>query len=267
LVNRGKRELTRWLICFLAITALVVLAIWLNPWQGRLLARYWQNQWDTVRDEEATDLAERIAALGTNGIAALVAGIASERQSVVAAARQVLCREVNSWERLPTGEASVRLAILIESLAAESERFSPPARATAAELAVRALLWPTDGAVVERSRLVADCTRVLKASGDRPANHVALQELVPPRAVRRRGPVQLVSFEEPSRTPLRNMAQRAGHRLPNDLVEVQPLERAASGDAAAALAESDRPRPLMPDPAARKLVPHGDRPKAGDETP
>jgi len=255
-VNRGKAvKLARWLSCCLAMAALVVLALWLNPWQGRLLARRWEARWTTVRDDEATDLAERIAALGTDGIEALVAGMGSPRESVVAAARQALCREVNRWERLPAGEASLKLAILIESLAAHSERLSPPARATAADLAVRVLLWPTDGAVVERSRLVADCTRVLKASHGRPTNHTVRQEPRRLRATQRRGPVQLVSFEEPAGPTAPRDIERAGHHLPIDLVEVQPLERALADDAAGALAEHGPPRRLVPDPAAGRIAP------------
>ncbi|HUY35525.1 MAG TPA: hypothetical protein VMV69_22470 [Pirellulales bacterium] len=255
-------KLARWLSCCLAMTAMVVLAIGLNPWYGRLVARHWQDEWATVRDEEATDLAERIAALGTPGIGALVAGMGSQRESVVDAARWVLCREVDDWERLPAGEASVRLALLIESLAAQSEQFSPPARVTAADLAVRVLLWPTENAVVERSRLVADCACVLKASGDRTAGHVAHQKLIPHRAAARRGPVQLASFDEPARAT-RSVAERIGRRLPSGLVEAQPLERATSGDTAPLWAEGT-PRRLALDPAARRLVSTG-RPPSSDE--
>jgi hypothetical protein len=266
-VNRGKAvKLTRWLSCCLAMAALVVLAIWLTPWQARLLARNWQARWATVPDEEATNLAERIAALGSDGIGALVAGMGSERESVVAAARHELRREVDRWERLPADEASAKLAILIESLAAQSEQFSPPARATAAALAVRVLRWPTDGAVVERDRLVADCTRVLRASGGPPSNRVARQGPRRLRTSQRRGPVQLVSYEEPSNPTAPHDTDQVSHQLPSELIEVQPLERALADDAAA-LAEDGPPRRLAPDPAAGRLAPDAKPVTTDDESP
>lgn len=267
-MNRGKAvKLARWLMGCFAVTALLVLAVGFNPWRGRLLARVWQDQWATVSDDDAIKLAQRIAGLGTDGIGALVAGMGSERESVVAAARQVLCREVDRWERLPSGDASVKLAILIESLAAQSERFRPPARATAADMAVRVLRWPTDGAIVERSRLVSDCTRILKASGGRPTNHAARERPHRLRTTQSRGPVQLVSFEEPSNPTAPRDTEQVSHHLPSELVEVQPLDRALAGDAAVAFVEDGPPRRIVPDPAAGRLAPDAKPVTADDESP
>jgi hypothetical protein len=149
------------------LMCVAVLATGATAWvwfaQTAWTSRYWQNQLVTATDEEAPALVNRIAELGDKSVAILVFGLASPREGVRREARLALDDKLNLWARLPREQASGKLRILAAALAEHSAEFEPTSQLFAADLVTRILLWPTDGNVVERAQLVADCEQTLRA--------------------------------------------------------------------------------------------------------
>jgi hypothetical protein len=141
----------------------LALAAWLYMAEGAWTARYWQSQLEAAPDDELRSLAARIAASGDAGLDALVACLGSSKESVRREVRLALDDELDRWARLPNREASDRLGRLAAALA-ETKNLDSASSWFAADLATRILLWPTDGGIVDRSRLVAHCEQVLRAS-------------------------------------------------------------------------------------------------------
>jgi hypothetical protein len=200
------------------MTALLVLfGVWQIHANRERSAR--EALWTATRDDCAAGLADRLV-VEADGIEVLVAGLRSPRRAVVEAIGRTLSREVGRWDRLPACEASQKLATLASSLAAVSQGISPEAHRVSADLARRVLLQPTDGTVVERERLVADCTLVLRTVG---------------------------------RKADENVADLAELPLPRGLVEPQPLEREVPAEPERLVAERRTPRRFEPEPGAASL--------------
>ena len=148
-----------------AVVGLAVgLTVYLYGLSEQWSAQYWRRQLADAQEGELPQVVERLAARGTDGIGALVDGLASPRESVQREVRLALDDEVNRWMRLPNREASERIGRLASALASQAETIQASSKPFAADLATRLLLWPTDGAVVDRSRMVAECEQVLRAA-------------------------------------------------------------------------------------------------------
>ncbi|HUT92333.1 MAG TPA: HEAT repeat domain-containing protein [Thermoguttaceae bacterium] len=160
---KGRRTLR----LTLGITAgLVVLAVAGWSLYPRFLAAYWGNRLQTVPDERAAVLLEGVARLGEPGIPVLVDALGSERESVAAAGKRVVYKELERWGTLRAREYSPKLAILAKALADRVARFGPTAREDAADLASQILrLWALDDEVVEPAEVIASCEKVLRAAG------------------------------------------------------------------------------------------------------
>ena len=151
----------------MGITAgLVVLAVAGWSQYPRFLAAHWGNRLQTVPDERAAVLVEGVARLGEPGIPVLVDALGSERESVAAAGKRAVHKELERWGTLRAREYSPKLAILAKALADRVARFGPTAREDAAELASQILrLWALDDEVVEPAEVIASCEKVLRAAG------------------------------------------------------------------------------------------------------
>jgi len=159
---KGRRTLR----LVLGITAgLVVLAVAGWSLYPRFLAAHWRNRLPTVPDERAAVLLEGVARLGEPGIPVLVDALGSERESVAAAGKRVMHKELERWETLRAREYSPKLAILAKALADRVARFGPTARDDAANLASQILrLWSLDDDVVEPAEVIASCEKVLRTA-------------------------------------------------------------------------------------------------------
>ena len=232
------------------LAAAVGLAVWLFHLQAQWSGRYWQQQLSSAADDELPLLARRLAARGEAGIAAMVAGLGSPRESVRREMRLALDEELNRWQSLPKREASLRLGWLSAALAAEAERIDGASRPFAADLATRLLLWPTEGSVVDRSRLVAECERVLRASNgpsgspgaDRWRRQDDLAEAAESAARRRNSPLPVIATRE-SLSP----ATLAAPALP-------PLSIAGPSAETNVNGTTESPRRLRPDSSARAVA-------------
>ena len=159
---KGRRTLR----LTLGITAgLVVLAVAGWSQYPRFLAAHWGNRLQTVPDERAAVLVEGVARLGEPGIPVLVDALGSERESVAAAGKRVVHKELERWGTLRAREYSPKLAILAKALADRVARFGPTAREDAANLASQILrLWALDDEVVDPAEVIASCEKVLRAA-------------------------------------------------------------------------------------------------------
>lgn len=162
-----KRKGTRALVITLAITAaLISSAIGLRGHYDRYLAQRLGGELDTATDDRVEALLSEIAALDEAGLPVLVEALASERTIVSQAAQRTLVEEVRTWEKLRPRDSSRRLAVLAETLAGHSPRFSPTSASDSADIARRILRWPLDDGAVDRSRVFADCETVIRAAAD-----------------------------------------------------------------------------------------------------
>lgn len=163
-LRRAFGSLPKWA----SVVALAIgLTVYFYGQFGQWREHYWRQQLAAAADDDLPQVVERLVARGADGIDALVDGLASPRESVQREVRLALDDEVNRWMRLPNRVASERIGGLASALAREADAIQTPSRPFAADLATRLLLWPTDGAVVDRSRLVAECEQVLRAAHTR----------------------------------------------------------------------------------------------------
>jgi hypothetical protein len=155
------RRLAALLITLTAAIGLVVtLAAFFNP----LLAAYWRWQLAGAADNQCEAVLEQLGKLGEAGVPAMVEALGSTRQSVARPAGRLLWREVHNWAREPAQASSAKLAALAGQLARQVSSFDPGVRAVAADLATEILRQPLDGRVIDRSAVLADCDRILRAT-------------------------------------------------------------------------------------------------------
>ncbi len=150
-----------------AVTLAVVATwpFWGSPLFDQFVVRQLSAQLDSrYADTQAREVVERIAELGRPGIPALVSALGHRRASVSQAARTALRGQLDRWRLLPAEEASRNVALVARCLAQQTEQFGATARAEATQLAMQFLVWPLDGAAVDRVQVVMDCEQVLAAS-------------------------------------------------------------------------------------------------------
>jgi hypothetical protein len=150
------------LITVVAAVGLAALAMGLRGPYTELAAAHWRSRLRDVPDSGAEPLLRQVAALGEPGIPVLVEALGSQREAVARAAGEVLFEELRRWQDLSPPEASSRLTILAEALAARVEHFGPTAQSDAARLATRILVWPIEPEGDRRTRVIASCDAVLR---------------------------------------------------------------------------------------------------------
>ncbi|HEV3416613.1 MAG TPA: HEAT repeat domain-containing protein [Pirellulales bacterium] len=144
----------------IALAAMLVAAWYLN--RPEILAERWQARLDELPDDQIEPQVRRIAELGDAGVHVLTAMLESPRDAIRGAARAILIEEVGRWELLPAEAATDKLIPLSHSLVESSAHFDAPNRRFAADMALRIIQWPLEGADdARRSALVADCETVL----------------------------------------------------------------------------------------------------------
>ncbi len=215
-------------LCAMCCAAAIALAA-LLPYRQALLARYWETELARASDDQVGEALTKLAALGEPGIAAVARALGAARSSVSQRAYDVLTDQIDACARLTPLEANDRMGALAAALAAGAEQ-SPSARGAAARLAVRMLLWPEESGL-DRSRLVADCERVLQAAGAPPS---ARPSPVAPtsKAAARRSPKSGQPAAAPRRSDPEALANLAAAELP--LADLAPpaLHRAATEELA-----------------------------------
>jgi len=159
---KGPKILLLALLIAVGLIAVVVLG--LRGWLDRFIAQHWQDRLNSVTDDRAPLLLGQAAALGDAGIPVLVEALGSRRESVARAGKRALLEELDRWEMLSPADASPKLALLAKALADHVDDFGLTARADAAQLATRILLWPLDRQAVDRQQVIGWCETVLRTT-------------------------------------------------------------------------------------------------------
>jgi len=254
----GNRRLL-WILGALLLASAALLSLQKVPGlrPSHLLARHWQRGLADVADERVADQLRKIAGLGEAGVPVLVEAIGSDRQSVSQAARLVLRDRIDEWQLQTASSSSGKIALLARQLARYVGQFSPAARREAADLATRILLWPVDGNVVDRGRLVSDCETVLRAAAaDRPGKSetpVDMARYLPEETLPTEDGLpsrQVAHGNSPVETLAANLLMELpGGGLPVDAAQVPPLpDSLTESPPAQPKYESGRPRRLDPLP-------------------
>ena len=124
----------------------------------------WQAKLAETADDDAAELLHEIAALGDSGLPLLADALGSSRSAVSLGAKQAIIAEMDRWELLSPREASRRLTLLAEALAARAAGYDTSARIVASDLAVRLLIWPLPVEFRSDAELTEACQRVLQAN-------------------------------------------------------------------------------------------------------
>lgn len=143
---------------------MAALAYALQYYSGRWLASSWQEQLETIPEEQIPILVDRLAQMEGNGIPVLVAALNSPRGRVAHAAKRRLWQEIQQWEEMRNRDASRKAAFLAQTLADHVEGFGPSGQDNAADVAARILNWPGDDEVVRAKAVMAACEQVIRTS-------------------------------------------------------------------------------------------------------
>ncbi len=165
-----------------------------------LLAQHFAAAIEKTPDEEVIVVIRKMAALDEQGIAPLVRTLASEREAVASAGREVLDQKLATWRTWKPKYASTRIAMVANELAKQSEHMGNEGKSHAAELAMKLLNWPIDNTVVDSTQLISDCESIFRAkpSAERPAIRVAMLPANDPTPVREANAPEMLSPLDPS---------------------------------------------------------------------
>lgn len=143
---------------------MIALAYGLHYYSGVWLATSWQEQLETVAEEQVPTLVERLAQIERNGLPVLVRALNSSRACVARAAKRGLWQEIDQWEKMRNRDASRKAACLAQTLADEVDGFGPQGQDYAADVAARILNWPGADEVVRAKAVMAACEHVIRTS-------------------------------------------------------------------------------------------------------
>ncbi len=160
-IARRKR-----LISLVALVAVVSVGVFFaaRPVGDWLLTRYYRQRLEVVEGREAHVLLDQAADLGEPGIAVLVAGLGSSKESVSRAAGEVIERRMEQWKSLRTRYSSPLLARLALKLSDSIEQFDTAAGAKAARYAEEILARRLDRYAVDRCQVILACQKVIRAA-------------------------------------------------------------------------------------------------------
>ncbi len=183
-----------------------------------LLAQHFAAEIENTPDEEVIVVIRKMAALDEQGIPPLVETLASERESVASAGRQVLGQKLTTWRTWKPKYASTRVAMVASELAKQSEHMGSEGKSHAADLAMKLLNWPIDNTVVDSTQLISDCETVFRAkqSVERPAIRVAMLPATDPTPIRVANAPEMLSPLDPS-------VMLPGGDLPHDPTPIVPF--------------------------------------------
>ncbi len=210
----------RWIALLLSAGGVVVVSaiVW-RSWQPTLLANFYQQKLHQAgSDQQRSEYLAKLLQLGEPGMPAAIELLADKNELLSQQARLQLLAELQRWETLPADAASERLANLAHALAKGIDHAPQRLRNFGAELAAKILAMPAQRATSERSALLADCQRLLKASPtngatDRTANESSTRQQSSTYAV----------FTTTAAEPLRldRVARLPGGGLPIEVASVQ----------------------------------------------
>lgn len=148
------------------------------------LALYYTEQLETCSEAELPTLLEVLVRTGDPGVAGLVCGLTSSRESVFTASRNVLRQEFDRWQQSDHREQ--HFMVLSEALLQQCSRFSSAAQIEAMQFVEQMLQIRSDGEMspessAHRQQTIAQCEQILDqlASVRRRTNEPQHADFVP----------------------------------------------------------------------------------------
>ena len=133
----------------------------------------WGDQIEGRSDGAASEAVRQSVALGAEAIPILTHALGSKRAAVALAARSGIHGLLEDWEQLSPHDSAGNLARLAEALADSVEAYGPAGRGFSSQVALRILMASTPRGFYGRSKMIADCDRLLRQGPSRPrSGHV-----------------------------------------------------------------------------------------------
>jgi len=128
------------------------------------IARFYAEQLETAGELELSQLLEALVRMGDAGVPGLVQGLASNRESVFTASRNVLLYEFNRWQESEQCEHYFR--VFSEALLDACDQFSPVAQAEAMRfvdqmMQIRPSTMVSPESTADRQATIAHCEQIL----------------------------------------------------------------------------------------------------------
>ena len=127
------------------------------------LAQYYAEQLETCDEAELPSLLEVFVRMGDVGVPGLVTGLASHRESVFTASRNVLQHELNRWQE--SDQREDHLLVFSEALLQACDQFSPAAQAETMRFVDQIMRIRVTDASPEssanRHKTIAHCEQIL----------------------------------------------------------------------------------------------------------
>lgn len=262
----------RFVVLGLVATVLVGLFLWTLAAAPALLSQIWSDDLSELPEDVASSRVGMLAQLGDAGLPSLVDALGNPRESVAAAARDVLRDELARWRLMPAEESTPKIAKLIECLNERVGRWRPEQRRVAAEIAQAALAWQCAGEAVDRTLLVERCDAILRAATtgqERFAAHAVVGDEGAENPRLAWDDRHQTAGEQVRGVAYEELASLPGGDLPFDIAQIPALASPAftpHADVPPALTpanSANEPPRLVPPAAARPLLP-ASQPGAGE---
>ena len=128
------------------------------------IALFYAEQLETANESEILPLLDLLVRMGDAGVPGLIQGLASSRESVFTASRNVLQQEFNRWQESEQREHHFR--IFSEAILGTCPQFSPAAQVEAMwfvdlMMQIRSLTPISPEATADRQEMLAHCQQIL----------------------------------------------------------------------------------------------------------
>ena len=128
------------------------------------LAQFYADQLETCEEEDLSRLIKILVRMGDAGVSGLVKGLASNREAVFIACRDVLQHELDRWQESEHREH--HFLVFSEALLESCRQFSPAAQAEAMQfvdqiMKIRSASVASPESVANRQKTIAHCERLL----------------------------------------------------------------------------------------------------------
>lgn len=210
---------------------LVVLALAFRGPYDRMVAWQLGQQLATIPDDRASGLLGQAVELGIAGVPVLAEALGSDRDCVALAARRILIRRLDAWQKEATIQAAQHQAALADALAARIDSFGPAAQRDATELAATILEWLPVRKGVDRSQMIASCEKVLRTTLSEPLqpSEWLVTELPVETAAADRRPLEVDTSMGPE-SALANLSSLPGGGLRPEVAVEDDVRQAARLD-------------------------------------
>ncbi|MFT5525763.1 MAG: hypothetical protein ACI9HK_003733 [Pirellulaceae bacterium] len=142
----------------LLLTVALIPGLGPRDWQ----AYYWQQKIGKADENAAVDLVKQAGRQGDTFVPTLVEVLRDNRELVRKAAVQVLNDRTQQWKLDSSNAGAQKIAQLVSLLRKNLDKLPDDSKQFAANIALRALIWPTDNTVVNELDMIGECEEILR---------------------------------------------------------------------------------------------------------